>query len=268
MESANGNKPKIIHYWSDARFDSVDFTIAQSKLFSDFHEYSIALSPSDIKKGHSVYQSVVLRQFMNEFPAGTIHICNLSFIAIQTKRYIIAKYNNQIFLGPDNGFFYLAFPQDQVSYFIIPTQGIPLPIKALTDIYIPTVKKILHENLFDLIESTYEPKVHMVKPLALNPTIAGNVIRLTCTYVDNSGNAFFNIHKAEFNELCNGRKFRIKTLFETFDRISTDYDDVPEGQILCLFGYGDIFQIAQNAGNVAHALAIEPNSQIIVEFLD
>jgi S-adenosylmethionine hydrolase len=268
MESANGNKPKIIHYWSDARFDSVDFTIAQSKLFSDFHEYSIALSPSDIKKGHSVYQSVVLRQFMNEFPAGTIHICNLSFIAIQTKRYIIAKYNNQIFLGPDNGFFYLAFPQDQVSYFIIPTQGIPLPIKALTDIYIPTVKKILHENLFDLIESTYEPKVHMVKPLALNPTIAGNVIRLTCMYIDHSGNAFFNIDKTEFNELCNGRKFRIRTLFETFDRISTDYDDVPEGQILCLFGNGDIFQIAQNAGNVAHALAIEPNSQIIVEFLD
>lgn len=268
MQSANGNKPKIIHYWSDARFDSVEFTIAQSKLFYYFNVFSIALSPSDIKKGHSVYQSVVLRQFMNEFPEGTIHICNLSFIATQTKRFIIAKYRNQLFLGPDNGFFYLSFPQELVSYYIIPTNGIALPIRALTDIYIPTVNRIISENLFDQIESAFEPKVHMVKPLPLNPTIAGNVVRLTCTYIDSSGNAFFNINKSEFNELCKNRKFRIKTLFETFDRISSDYDDVPEGQVLCLFGHGDIFQIAQNAGNVSHALAIEPNTQILIEFFD
>lgn len=268
MESAPVNMPKIIHYWSDVRFDSVEFTIAQSKLYSNFSDYSIVFSPSNIKKGHSVFQSVVLRQFMNEFPAGCIHICNLSFIATQTKRYIIAKYRDQLFLGPDNGFFYLSFPQEEVSYFIIPTQGLSMPIKALTDIYIPTVKRIINESLFHQIDSVYEPKVHMIKPLLLSPTIAGNIIRLTCTYIDTNGNAFFNITKSEFLEFRRNRSFRIKTLFETFDRISSDYDDVPEGQILCMFGYGDIFQIAQNGGNVAHALAIEPNTQILVEFFD
>jgi S-adenosylmethionine hydrolase len=268
MESANGNTPKIIHYWTDVRFDSVEFTIAQSKLYSNFPGYSIVLSPSDIKKGHSVFQSYVLRQFMDEFPDGSIHICNLSFTATQSKRFIIARFNNKLFLGPDNGFFYLAFPDNQADYFIIPINEIKVPINALRDVYIPTVKRILDEQLFSKIESAYEPKVHMMRPSSLIPTLSGNVMRLTCGYVDHIGNAFFNLTKSEFEEYRANRKFRIRTLYETFDRVLNDYDDVPEGQILCLFGLGEILQIAQNAGNVSRALAIEPGTQIIIEFID
>ena len=108
----------------------------------------------------------------------------------------------------------------------------------------------------------------MVKSSMMQPTINGNIVRLAVLYNDNNGNAFFNIDKVNFELLRNNRNFILRNHTFRINRVSEDYDDVPEGEALCLFTYGNILQVAQNVGNAADLLGLTVDSFAILEFTE
>ena len=79
MDSFDASKSELIHYWTDVGVESIEFTLAQARLYRHFPKMNIAISPSRLKKGNVMAQSIVLKQFKKQFPANTIHICDLSF---------------------------------------------------------------------------------------------------------------------------------------------------------------------------------------------
>ena len=260
MESNSANNHHVLHYWIDFGTESIDYSICQAQLNVAFPHLKTIVSPSKIKKGHIQPQAVHLRLFKDEFPANTIHICHVSFISTQTKRFIITKYKDQYFLGPDNGMFSMAFDQDQVFYKLPVNQ---FKFNSLKEVYIPAIQQ-LFEGHFDL-EKIFEPKQIMMKMHTLEPTISNNMMRLTALYVDSYGNVFFNLTKSAFEEFTEGKPFAIKSYSFKIERILNDYDDVPEGEILALFSYGNLLQIAGNASNASIKLGLQEDSMILLE---
>jgi S-adenosylmethionine hydrolase len=265
MDSFVATKRELIHYWTDQGTESIDFTLAKARLFSHFSEFNIVFSASELKKGNTIAQSIFLKQFKDHFPAGTIHICDLSFLSSQPKRFIILEYQNQFFLGPDNGFFPLGFSEMDVDYFRINNE--PFFKDPLGEIYIPTLHTIL-SNKEKKLSELFEVKTVMVKSIWIKPIINDMNMRLTCLYIDHQGSAFFNITKTEFEEARKGRKVVFRLSGNNILGLKNQADDVPEGEIVAYFDWGNLLKLVQNSGNFSKHLAVYENTQILVEFKD
>lgn len=263
MDSFDASKSELIHYWTDLGTESIEFTLAQARLYRNFPKFTIAFSPSRLKKGNVMAQSIVFRQFKDYFPPGTIHICNTSFISAQSRRFIVCLYLDQLFLGPDNGLFHLGFDDPDKLYYRINNDHFDKD--PLSEIYIPAIQEMIKHPQKSL-EELFEPKTVMLKPFIIQPVINDMNIRITCLYIDHQGSAYFNITKDEFERIRNGRNVRFRMSTGNIYGIRNQAEDVDEGEIVAFFDWGNILKLTQNSGNFSKHLAIYENSQIMVEF--
>ena len=147
MQSFAANNNHLIHYWVDFGTESIDFTLGQAKIYAAFPNARMIVSPSKLKKGNIQAQSIYLKQFIDQFPPNTIHICHLSFHSSQTKRFVITQINDQFLVGPDNGFFHLTIGNELHKSFILPVDK--FKNNSLTEVYLPGIKMAM-EGDFDL----------------------------------------------------------------------------------------------------------------------
>lgn len=262
METVALNKQLLIHYWSDFESNTIDFTLAQAHLYSAFPNFNIAFSPQNIKKGYVQSQAVHLQIFKDAFPAGTIHICHLAFESTQSKRFSVVKYLDQYFLGPDNGLFPLTFNDESLQYYILPVEN--FTFKALPEVYIPSVLSMI-ESDFDL-EKIFKPKSIQIKLNMIQPTIVDNALRISAIHIDNFGNVYFNLSKDLFDEFGQGRKFQIIGQQLDIRNIHNDYDDRTESEVVAMFSYGNLLQIAMNAGSASRLLGLSIGTNLLVRF--
>lgn len=82
----------------------------------------------------------------------------------------------------------------------------------------------------DLEAAGFPIKEMMVRSSPPQPTLSNGMMRLTVIYNDYYGNAYLNINKQMFEEVGQGRPFRLM-LNSTMEisRLSQSYNDVPEG---------------------------------------
>jgi S-adenosylmethionine hydrolase len=107
----------------------------------------------------------------------------------------------------------------------------------------------------------------MVRSAPPTPTLSNNVMNLTVLYNDYYGNAYLNINRSTFEEVGQGRAFRLRISHSMeIKQLSNGYNDVMEGMELCLFGYGDIMQVAVNAGSAVQYLSLTEGRNILLEF--
>jgi S-adenosylmethionine hydrolase len=263
MQSMSGKNNVLLHYWCDFSSETVDFTFAQALLYSHFPDSKIVFSPLKNKKGNTRESAIILKQWVHDFPPGFLHICHLSIISTEPPRYMITQYRDQIFIGPDNGFMQLAFEDESLSYYIVPNHSDNWNI--LKDVFIPCIKTI-YENPERSLSELFKPKENLSRPLWIQPIIKGNTIRINCMYVDVYGNCYFNLNREMFERLRQGRSAVIKSQVFQIKSISKDYNDMPEGKILALFGQGNLLQIAQNGGNCSTFTGIYVDTPILIEF--
>lgn len=266
MQSGDGKRHVMIHYWCDHGTQTIDYTLAQSSLASAFPSATVILTAIPLQKGNTREQALVLKQFMRSFPAGSIHICHLSTLSSEPPRYVITQKFQQFFLGPASGFLYLAFEDNELPFYIVPNDG-NNHWDTLKALYIPAVEKLLSHSNFNLSE-IFRLKEIAHKQMWVQPIIKGHTMRIVCMYIDGYGNCYFNVNKTEFEKIRNERKVRILTQMVVIDGVMNDYNDMPEGRVLALFGYGDLLQIAQNNGNCSKNMGIYIDHPILVEFYD
>jgi S-adenosylmethionine hydrolase len=140
--------------------------------------------------------------------------------------------------------------------------------------------KFLHFPLADIF---VKAAVHMAKggklteiglpvssienKMNLQPVIEKNLIKGVVIYIDSFQNVITNITKEFFNRIQQGRQF---TLYfkrnETITNLSWHYNEVPEGEKLCLFGISDHLEIAINKGNASGLLGLNLGDSVIIDF--
>jgi S-adenosylmethionine hydrolase len=258
----------IIHLITDFGFEAPEHTIAQVQLYRNFPGASIVFSPQSFRKGHALQQAIFGKLVCGHFPDNSIHILRVGTLAKLPPRFVLGHFGNQFFLAPDNGVLPLLFDDphgENASYYqITPIDPV---VNPLLQVFIPAVTNLLSSgyNVVDRLQK----KEQVYRVTMPEPTISGSILRLTVIYNDFFGNAYFNLNYRDFELLRNQRKFRLMINHYTeINKLSLDYNDVPEGHPICTFGHGGLLQVAVNAGSSAQLLELLEGKNVMLEFID
>lgn len=223
----------------------------------------------DISHGVSAFNipqaAFVLKNAFHYFPKLTVHLIGIDSVFSEKARYLALKYKDHFFVGSDNGIFSLLFDED-------PSEIVELNIMQdlkflhfpLSDIF---TKAATHLAKGGKLRDIGVPVQAVEQKITIQPVIERDVIRGSVIYIDSFQNVITNVTKEIFTQVQNAREF---TLFfrrsESITQLSWHYNEVPEGEKLCLFGISNHLEIAINKGNASGLLGLHIGDIIRIEF--
>lgn len=207
----------------------------------------------------------ILKNCFYYFPKGTVHLIGIDTVYSESNKYLALKYRDHFFVGSDNGIFSLIFeeaPQEIVEINIM--QDLKFLHFPLADIFVKAACHLASgKPLKEIGINTDEIEERM----NLHPVIEKNQIKGSVIFVDSYENVVTNVTKEIFTKVQNGRNF---TLYfkrnESINQLSWHYNEVPEGEKLCLFGISNHLEIAINKANASGLLGLHNGDIIRIEF--
>ena len=211
------------------------------------------------------YAAFVLKNVYHYFPKGTVHLIGIDSVFSENTKYVGLKYRDHFFVGADNGIFSLLFegqPDEIVELNIM--QDLKYLHFPLVDIF---VKAAIHLAKGGRLKDIGLPADGIEERTLLNPVIEKDTIRGSVIYIDTFCNVITNITKELFTKIQRNRDF---TLFfrksETITQLSWHYNEVPEGEKLCLFGISNHLEIAINKGKASGLLGLHLSDIVRIQF--
>lgn len=223
----------------------------------------------DITNSVSAYNiqqaAFILKNSFYYFPEETVHLVGIDTVISDDTRYLAVKYQKHYFIGADNGLFSLAFdtlPEEIVEINL--RQDLKFLHFPLADIF---VKAACHLANGGKLSEIGIPVDDLYQKMNFQPVIEKNRIKGSVIYIDSFQNVITNITKDFFTTVQQGRHFVLSfKRNETISQLSWHYNEVPEGEKLCLFGISDHLEIAINKGNASGLLGLALGDSVIIEF--
>ena len=206
----------------------------------------------------------ILKETYPNFPIKTVHIIGLLTEYANTGGYIAMENDGHFFVGADNGIFSLLFEQE-------PKRIVEIPVDSKLNLSFPvrdiftTVACMLANGVS--LESIGKPKQNLLQRLPFRATSMGDNIRGSIVFIDSYGNVITNIDRSLFDQIGKGQSFIIELARNNqIDRISSEYNEVPEGEILAMFNASSHLEIAMRNGKVSGMLNLKLNDSITIRF--
>jgi S-adenosyl-L-methionine hydrolase (adenosine-forming) len=209
----------------------------------------------------------ILKNSFYYFPDNTVHLIGIDTVYNEYTRYLAVRYKKHYFVGADNGIFSLMFDSDPDEIFEINImQDLKFLHFPLADIF---VKAACHLANNGKLSEIGLPVDEIEKKMNLQPVIEKNLIKGVVIYIDSFQNVITNITKDFFTSIQQDRRFTLSfKRNETINHLSWHYNEVPEGEKLCLFGISDHLEIAINKGNASGLLGLNLGDSVIIDFQD
>jgi len=207
----------------------------------------------------------ILKNSFHYFPDATVHLIGIDTVFNTGTRYLAVKYRNHYFVGADNGIFSLMFDKDPDEIVEINImQDLKFLHFPLADIF---VKAACHLAKGGTLKEIGIPVSDIDQKMNLQPVLEKSLIKGVVIYIDSFQNVITNITKEFFNKVQQNRRFTLSfKRNETINQLSWHYNEVPEGEKLCLFGISDHLEIAINKGNAAGLLGLNLGDSVIIDF--
>lgn len=219
----------------------------------------------DVPSYNISYAAFVLKNAYTYFPKNTVHLIGIDSVFNEKTKYMALKYRDHFFVGADNGIFSLLLdgkPDELVELNIM--QDLKFLHFPLVDIF---VKAAVHLAKGGRLKDIGIPTADIEQRMLLHPVIERDIIRGSVIYIDTFCNVITNITKDLFTKIQRNRDF---TLYfrksETITQLSWHYNEVPEGEKLCLFGISNHLEIAINKGKASGLLGLHLSDIVRVEF--
>ncbi|MBQ8760022.1 MAG: SAM-dependent chlorinase/fluorinase [Bacteroidales bacterium] len=218
------------------------------------------IEPFDIRSA-----AFIVKNCYKNFPEGTIHILAIDTEESKDNPHVLLKCNGHYFIGTDNSIFSLIIDSDPYEAVIIDVmQDTDFFTFSTRDRFVKVAVMLYKGAILSDIGKEYSIK----KKIELKPSYDANSIHGLVNYVDAYENLVTNIPKSLFEQIRAGRKFTIKVCCGIYkiESIIESYQDVPESEILALFGTHGFMEIAINHGKAASLLGMERDSAVDVYF--
>ncbi len=237
----------------------------KGSIISQFPAVRLVDISHDIPPFDIQYAAFVLKNACPYFPKKTVHLIGIDSVFNQDTRYVALLHRGHYFVGADNGIFSLILdgpPEEAVELNII--QDLKYLHFPLTDIFAKAACILAKGGK---LADIGDPVDTVVDRTLVQPVVEKDSLRGSVVFVDSFGNVISNISKELFNNVQRGRNFSLYfRRNETIDHMSWHYNDVPEGEKLCLFGISDHLEIAINKGNASGLLGLNKGDIIRLEF--
>jgi S-adenosylmethionine hydrolase len=193
---------------------------------------------------------LIIKESYTYFPSGTVHVGVVDPGVGGKRRPIVVIVDNYFFVGPDNGLFSTIIEtQRHVDVIHLKEKRYWMnkisPTFHGRDIFAPVAAHLsLGVNPFRMGEKIDNPTL-LAYPLPHknNSDLVGEIIR-----VDHFGNLITNITREHLSPFLASKDLIITVGRLTLKKISTTYNDIPEGQLLALIGSSNLLEIAVNMG--------------------
>lgn len=243
-------------FYQAALKGSILSQLATANIVDISHE----ISPFNIPQA-----AFILKNSFHYFPKGTVHLIGIDSVFNESTKYLALKYRDHYFVGSDNGIFSLLFdekPSEIVELSIM--QDLKFLHFPLSDIF---PKAVSHLAKGGKLSEIGIPVNDIEEKMTLQPVIEPDMIRGSVIYIDIFQNIITNITKEVFTRVQRNRDFTLHfKRNETIKQLSWHYNEVPEGEKLCLFGISNHLEIAINKGNASGLLGLNLNDIIRIEF--
>ena len=213
------------------------------------------IKPFDLKEA-----AFTIKNAYRYFPKGSIHVVHVNSNE-SDNRLLLSVIDGHYFLTFDTGLLALAF------------EKVPHETYQLNDALMEGNSLLFEEPLaraINLLLQEYKPTdfahvatetVHL--RLLLPVTRPGN-IRGTVVYLDNYGNGITNITRAMFKEFIGDKRYTIAVNVGSTNTLSEQYNDVDEGEMVCLFGTSGFLEIAINKGKAENLLGLKVETPVLI----
>lgn len=212
------------------------------------------------------HAAFILQNAYHYFPKETVHLIGIDTVFQEGSRYIAMKFNGHYFVGADNGIFSILLGDEEAEELIEIEimQDLRFLHFPLADIL---VKAACHIVKGEAIGNLGSPIEKPIQKVSLQPIVEENTIKGHVSYIDSFGNVISNVSKELFNKVQKGRNFVLHfKRNETIEKMSWHYNEVTEGEKLCLFGISNYLEIAINKGNASQLLGLNQDEMIMIEF--
>jgi S-adenosyl-L-methionine hydrolase (adenosine-forming) len=217
----------------------------------------------NIEKYNLLEASYILKESYPNFPANTIHIIGINTELANSGGFVLIRQYDQYFIGADNGIFSLLFeeiPQQIRELEVENNQKLSFPVR---DVFSNVACLIAGGRDFNSIG---KPKQDLLQRIPFRATSMGDNIRGSFVYVDSYDNVTTNIDKRLFEQIGKNRPFIIELARVAIGKISLEYSDVPEGEVLAIFNASGYLEIAMRNGKASGLLNLKINDSITIRF--
>lgn len=233
-------------------------------ILSQFPSAAIVDISHNIEKYNLLEASYILKESYPNFPAGTIHIIGINTELAISGGYILVKQYDHYFIGADNGIFSLLFeetPQLIRELEVEKDQKLSFPTR---DIFVKAACRLVNGEDFNSIG---KPKEDLLQRIPFRAASMGDNIRGSFVYVDSYDNVTTNIDRQLFDQIGKNRPFIIELARVAIAKVSNEYSDVPEGEVLAIFNASGYLEIAMRNGKASGLLNLKINDSITIRFL-
>lgn len=254
----------IITLTSDWGLKDYYLAVVKASIYSQLTDVNIVDISHLVPQYDIAQASYIVKNAYSYFPKDSIHIIAINTVASIETPHIAIYADGHYFIGADNGIFSLIFdktPEKIVELDI--TQDSDYFTFSTKDVFVKAACIIAKGGKIDDLGTT-KNQLHIKNPLlSINNenSILGNIV-----YIDVYENLITNISEAEFKKIQRGRPFSIEVRKNNIYKLSKSYNDVPEGELLALFGSNGMLQIALNTSKAKSLLGLNYDDKITVTF--
>jgi len=257
----------IITLTSDLQLQDHYVASIKGSILSDLPEAQIVDISHFVPAFDIIQAAFVLQSCYQDFPKGTIHIVGVDSSDSKKPQAIVIESNGHYFVGPDNGVFSLLLKGEYDSIYKVsmPDENSGAYTFLMKEVY---VKLAIFIAKGGELEAVGEKVGAIEEKMVLQAVANESFIQGSVVYIDSYRNAIINISLDLFTEVGNGRPFKIYFhRKESVDYICSDYNDVGEGEVACLFGHSGLLEIAINKDKAADLIGLHIGSPIQIEFI-
>lgn len=267
----------IITLTSD--YGNKDYFISAVKgyLFSNLNSTKIIDISHEITPFHIGECAYILRNSYPFYPSKTIHIIGLDSENEKSKKHIIAKVDEQYFIGTDGGLFSLVFQNRKIEKII--EINFNEQIKETTFPMLNVFAKIACEIIngkkieeFGVLTNSFIYNKQSKPIIKIDNDKKRKTIVAEVIYIDRFGNIITNVSKKFFEENIDKQAFTIiLRRNQKIDVISNKYSDVGEGNMLAIFNSANLLEISIMRRNTSETganllLGIEEKDNILIDY--
>lgn len=217
-----------------------------------------------IEQFNSAEAAYVLKNASRSFPDNTVHIIGINTEESLNHVHIVAYYENQYFIGTDDGIFSLIFDHEPDKIVVL-----DIPLDSFNHTFSSRdrfAKAATHLSLGGKLEELGYEKKTLEKKMLFNPVTQEDTLKGIIIYIDGYDNLITNISRENFTSFVSTSKFEISFRNRKYKvtEINESYGDVRPGEIVALFTSNNILEIAINKGKAASLLGIEKNDPIAI----
>jgi S-adenosylmethionine hydrolase len=194
------------------------------------------------------------------FPKGTIHVVHISS-SLSHGRMLLAEADGHYFITYDTGLLSLMFGTKPHKVFLI-NEELGENSTLLGE------KTIAH--VISLLQQEYLPK-DFAQPFSdavtyrlLQPVTNAGTIRGSVVYIDHFGNAVSNISRDMFERFMTNKRYSIFANVGNTNQISVRYDEVEEGEMVCIFNTAGFLEVGICKGKAENLLGLRIDSPVLV----